>query len=468
MARKQQSDTDKLKLPPQDIEAEQSVLGGIMIDKNAITKVADILVAEDFYRPNDQKIYETMLELFSKSQPIDILTVSSRLKEKEQLEEVGGISYLTELINAVPTSSHIAHYAKIVNKKRVLRELLAASYEIGELASHEEKETQDILDEAEQKIFAVFQRIVINAFQHIKQGLKQAFERIDMLHKQKGQLRGVPTGFKALDNILAGLQKSDLVILASRPSLGKSSLALDIARNAATKHKIPIGLFTLEMSRDQVIDRLIAAEANVPLWKIRTGKLSEEGSPNDFELIQEAMARLDEAPIYIDDTASPTVIQIRAMARRLKAESGLGLLIIDYLQLILPSTNTNNIVQQVTEISRSLKGLAKELNVPVLALSQLNRAVEQRPNQIPRLSDLRESGAIEQDADVVMLIYREDRVREDSSRENMADIIVAKHRNGPLGKATIMFVEQYVSFRDLADERYIGSDEAELEPGGEL
>ncbi|OIO50120.1 MAG: replicative DNA helicase [Candidatus Brennerbacteria bacterium CG11_big_fil_rev_8_21_14_0_20_43_10] len=468
MARKQQSDTDKLKLPPQDIEAEQSVLGGIMIDKNAITKVADILVAEDFYRPNDQKIYETMLELFSKSQPIDILTVSSRLKEKEQLEEVGGISYLTELINAVPTSSHIAHYAKIVNKKRVLRELLAASYEIGELASHEEKETQDILDEAEQKIFAVFQRIVINAFQHIKQGLKQAFERIDMLHKQKGQLRGVPTGFKALDNILAGLQKSDLVILASRPSLGKSSLALDIARNAATKHKIPVGLFTLEMSRDQVIDRLIAAEANVPLWKIRTGKLSEEGSPNDFELIQEAMARLDEAPIYIDDTASPTVIQIRAMARRLKAESGLGLLIIDYLQLILPSTNTNNIVQQVTEISRSLKGLAKELNVPVLALSQLNRAVEQRPNQIPRLSDLRESGAIEQDADVVMLIYREDRVREDSSRENMADIIVAKHRNGPLGKATIMFVEQYVSFRDLADERYIGSDEAELEPGGEL
>jgi len=349
-----------------------------------------------------------------------------------------------------------------------LRELLAASYEIGELASHEEKETQDILDEAEQKIFAVFQRIVINAFQHIKQGLKQAFERIDMLHKQKGQLRGVPTGFKALDNILAGLQKSDLVILASRPSLGKSSLALDIARNAATKHKIPVGLFTLEMSRDQVIDRLIAAEANVPLWKIRTGKLSEEGSPNDFELIQEAMARLDEAPIYIDDTASPTVIQIRAMARRLKAESGLGLLIIDYLQLILPSTNTNNIVQQVTEISRSLKGLAKELNVPVLALSQLNRAVEQRPNQIPRLSDLRESGAIEQDADVVMLIYREDRVREDSSRENMADIIVAKHRNGPLGKATIMFVEQYVSFRDLADERYIGSDEAELEPGGEL
>lgn len=468
MARKQQSDTDKLKLPPQDIEAEQSVLGGIMIDKNAITKVADILVAEDFYRPNDQKIYETMLELFSKSQPIDILTVSSRLKEKEQLEEIGGISYLTELINAVPTSSHIAHYAKIVNKKRVLRELLAASYEIGELASHEEKETQDILDEAEQKIFAVFQRIVSNAFQHIKQGLKQAFERIDMLHKQKGQLRGVPTGFKALDNILAGLQKSDLVILASRPSLGKSSLALDIARNAATKYKIPVGLFTLEMSRDQVIDRLIAAEANVPLWKIRTGKLSEEGSPNDFELIQEAMARLDEAPIYIDDTALPTVIQIRAMARRLKAESGLGLLIIDYLQLILPNTNTNNIVQQVTEISRSLKGLAKELNVPVLALSQLNRAVEQRPNQIPRLSDLRESGAIEQDADVVMLIYREDRVREDSSRENMADIIIAKHRNGPLGKATVMFAEQYVSFRDLADERYIGSDETELEPGGEL
>ncbi len=442
------------RIPPQDIEAEQSVLGGILIDRNAISKVADILVPDDFYRSNHQKIYAAMIEFFSQGQPIDILTVSSRLKDTGQLDDVGGMSYLSELVNAVPTSSHIARYAKIVNKKRVLRDLLAVSFEIGELATHEEKDTQEILDSAEQKIFSVFQRIVSEAFQHIKQGLHDAFERIDLLHKQKDELRGVPTGFPKLDNYLAGLQKSDLIILAARPSLGKSSFALDIARNAATQHKTPVGIFTLEMSRDQVIDRLISAEANVPLWKIRTGHLSEEGSPNDFELIQEAMARLDEAPIYIDDTPSPTVIQMRAMARRLKAESGLRLLIVDYIQLIQPSTGSDNMVQQMTEISRSLKGLARELNIPVIAISQLNRQVEQRPNQIPRLSDLRESGAIEQDADVVMFIHRKNREDEPMQRDPLTDIIIAKHRNGPLGKETIMFNEQFASFRPLAQEGY--------------
>ena len=448
------------RIPPQDIEAEQSVLGGIMIDKNAMSKVADILVPDDFYRTNHQKIYGVMLEFFSKGQPIDILTVSSRLREQGNLDEIGGMSYLSELVNAVPTASHIAHYGKIVNKKRVLRDLLSASFEIGELATHEEKDTEEILDTAEQKIFSVFQRIVSKAFQHIKQGLHEAFERIDLLHKQKDELRGVPTGFKALDNILAGLQKSDLVILAARPSLGKSSFALDIARSAATEHKIPVGIFTLEMSRDQVIDRLISAESNVPLWKIRTGRLSEEGSPNDFELIQESMARLDEAPIFIDDTPSPTVIQMRAMARRLKAESGLRLLIVDYIQLIQPSTNSDNMVQQMTEISRSLKGLARELNIPVIAISQLNRQVEQRPNQIPRLSDLRESGAIEQDADVVMFIHRKNREDEPTLRDNITDIVVAKHRNGPLGKATVLFADQYASFRNLAQEGFAGQDGA--------
>ena len=446
------------RVPPQDIEAEQSVLGGIMIDKNAMSKVADLLVAEDFYRTGHQKIYAVMLEFFSKGQPIDILTVSSRLREQGELEEIGGMSYLSELVNAVPTASHIAHYGKIVNKKRVLRDLLSASFEIGELATHEEKDTEEILDAAEQKIFSVFQRIVSKAFQHIKQGLSEAFERIDLLHKQKDELRGVPTGFKTLDNILAGLQKSDLIILAARPSVGKSSFALDIARNAATEYKIPVGIFTLEMSRDQVIDRLISAESNVPLWKIRTGRLSEEGSPNDFELIQEAMARLDEAPIFIDDTPSPTVIQMRAMARRLKAESGLRLLIVDYIQLIQPDTRSDNMVQQMTEISRSLKGLARELNIPVIAISQLNRQVEQRPNQIPRLSDLRESGAIEQDADVVMFVHRKNREDEPTLRDNLTDIVVAKHRNGPLGKATVLFADQYASFRNLAQEGFAGQE----------
>ena len=271
-------------------------------------------------------------------------------------------------------------------------------------------------------------------------------------------MRGVPTGFRQLDNILAGLQKSDLIIIAARPSLGKTSLALDIARHAALKEKVPVGLFSIEMSREQVLDRLIAAEANVDLWKIRTGKLSEEGSPNDFELIQEAMAKLAEAPIYIDDAPLPTVMQMRAMARRLQGESGLGLLIVDYLQLISSSLRTDSLVQEMTEISRSLKGLARELNIPIIAISQLSRAVEQRPNQIPRLSDLRESGSIEQDADVVMFIYREDRVKENTARQNMADIIIAKHRNGPLGKITVHFAENYASFKDMTSEEYGGAE----------
>lgn len=443
------------RLPPQDIEAEQSVLGALMIDKNAIIKVADTLLPNVFYRPNHQKIYDVILELFSKGQPIDILTVSSRLKEKNLLEEIGGMSYLSQLVNLVPTASHITHYAQIVNKKYVLRELISASYEISEIALHEEKDTAELLDEAEKRIFQISQKNIGPAFKHIKDDLKQAFERIDDLHKQKGKLRGIPTGFRQLDNLLAGLQRSDLIILAARPSLGKSALALDIARQAAFKEKIPVGVFSLEMSRDQIIDRLIAAEGGVDLWKIRTGKLSDKGEPNDFELVQEAMAKLAEMPLYIDDTPAPTIMQIRAMARRLQAETGLGLLIIDYLQLVQATNASDSMVQQMTEVSRGLKGIARELNIPVLAISQLSRAIEQRPNQIPRLSDLRESGSIEQDADVVMFIYREDRVKEHTSRTNMADIIIAKHRNGPLGKVTLHFLDNYTSFRDISSDEFI-------------
>lgn len=440
------------KLPPQDIEAEQSVLGAVMIDKNSLAKVADLLLPEDFYRPNHQKIYTVMIELFSRNEPIDILTVSSRLKEKNELEDVGGISYLSELVNLVPTSSHIDHYGKIVNKKRVLRDLINASYNISELAQEEKKDVEDVLDQAEQEIFKISQRASGPGFQHISDDLKKAFERIEELHHHRGKLRGISTGFKSLDNILSGLQRSDLVILAARPSIGKSSLALDIARNAAMKEKIPVGVFSIEMSRDQVIDRFVAAEANVDLWKIRTGNLSEKGEPNDFELLQEAMAKLDEAPIYIVDIATPTVIQIRAMARRLQAEVNLGLLVVDYLQLINATGKTDNLVQQMTEISRGLKALARELNIPILAISQLSRAVEQRPHQVPRLSDLRDSGSIEQDADVVMFIYREDKVKEESDKRNKADVIIAKHRNGPVGKVTFHFSEQFASFRELTKE----------------
>ncbi len=440
------------KLPPQDIEAEQSVLGAVMIDKNSLAKVADVLLSEDFYRPNHQKIYTAMIELFSRSEPIDILTVSSRLKEKNELEEIGGMSYLSELVNLVPTSSHIDHYGKIVNKKRILRDLINASYNISELAREEKKDVEDVLDQAEQEIFKISQRTAGAGFLHIGDDLKKAFERIEELHHHRGKLRGITTGFRSLDNILSGLQKSDLVILAARPSMGKSSLALDIARNAALKENIPVGFFSIEMSRDQIIDRLIAAEANVDLWKIRTGNLSEKGEPNDFELLQEAIAKLDEAPIHIVDTASPTIIQIRAMARRLQAEVNLGLLVVDYLQLINPTGRTDNLVQQMTEISRGLKALARELNIPILAISQLSRAVEQRPHQIPRLSDLRDSGSIEQDADVVMFIYREDKVKEESDKHNKADVIIAKHRNGPVGKITCHFSEQFASFRELTKE----------------
>lgn len=440
------------KLPPQDIEAEQSVLGAVMIDKNSLAKVADVLLPEDFYRLNHQKIYTVMIELFSKNEPIDILTVSSRLKEKGELEGIGGTSYLSELVNMVPTSSHIDHYGKIVNKKRVLRDLINASYNISELAREEKQDVEDVLDQAEQEIFKISQRTSGPGFQHIGDDLRKAFERIEELHHHRGKLRGITTGFKSLDNILSGLQRSDLVILAARPSIGKSSLALDIARNAALKEKIPVGVFSIEMSRDQVIDRFIAAEANVDLWKLRTGNLSEKGEPNDFELLQEAIAKLDEAPIHIVDIASPTVIQIRAMARRLQAEVNLGLLVVDYLQLIISTGKTDNLVQQMTEISRGLKALARELNIPILAISQLSRAVEQRPHQIPRLSDLRDSGSIEQDADVVMFIYREDKVKEESDKQNKADVIIAKHRNGPVGKVTLHFSEQFASFRELTKE----------------
>jgi len=446
------------KLPPQNIEAEESTLGSLMIDKEAIVKVADFLRPEDFYKRNHQQIYQVMEELFSKGEPIDLVFVSSKLKEKEILEKMGGTAYLTELINSVPTASHVLSYAKIVQEKRILRDLIGAGQEIALMGYDEKEEADELLDRAEKKVFSITQKSLTQSFLPIKSSLSEAFERIDNISKHKGRLRGIPTGFFDLDNILAGLQKSDLIILASRPSMGKSSLALDIARHLAIKEKIPVGMFSLEMSRDQVIDRLIASEANIDLWRLRTGRLSPEGKENDFTHIQHAMGILSEAPIYIDDAASSNVLQMRAMARRLQADKGLGLIIIDYLQLIEPRNTYLSTVQQITEISRSLKGLARELNTPVLALSQLSRAVEQRSPQIPRLSDLRESGSLEQDSDVVLFIYREDRYRPDTPRKNIADIIIAKHRNGPVGRVELYFDEQRVSFKNLEFRRETEED----------
>lgn len=439
---------DPIKIPPQSIEAEKALLGSLMLDGEGITKVADLIKPGDFYKEAHSKIYQAMLDLFNKNEPIDLLTLTQKLEEKKELEEIGGASYLSELLSSVPTPSHLMYYAKIVREKKVLRNLLQAAETISSLGYKEDEDIDLILDEAEKKIFSVSQESLTQSFLPVKSELDAAFERIDKLHSKKGQLRGVTTGFPKLDDMLAGLQKGDLILLAARPSLGKTSLALDIARSAALKENVPVGIFSLEMSKEQLVDRLIAAEAGVSLWKLRTGKLSEE---EDFAKIQEAMATLAQAPIYVDDAASSTVLQMRAMSRRLQAEKGLGLIIIDYLQLIEARNPIESTVQQVTEISRSLKSLAKELNVPVLALSQLSRAVEHRPDQRPKLSDLRESGSLEQDSDVVLFIYRQ------SIKEPKTELLIAKHRNGPVGKVDLYFNQDLVSFRELEtnyDENY--------------
>jgi replicative DNA helicase len=436
------------KLPPQSIEAEQGLLGCLMLDKSAIIKVVDLLASEDFYRQSNKEIYQACKELFEKSQPIDLLSVSNRLKEKNLLEEVGGNSYLTELINSVPTPHHALNYAKIVYHKRILRDLIGASQEIASLGYNEAEDINNLLDKAERRIFSIAQK-GLSGFVPIKETLEGAFERIDNLSKHKTGLRGVSTGFSDLDNILAGFQKSDLIILAARPSLGKSALALNFAANIGISQKLPIGIFSLEMSKDQIVDRLIASISGVDLWRLRTGRLSSEGEDNDFEKIQQALGILSEIPIYLDDSFSSTVLQMKAMSRRLQADKGLGIVIIDYLQLMEPLDYKANPVQQVSENSRALKGLAKELNIPVLVVSQLSRAVEQRSPHIPRLSDLRQSGTIEQDADVVMFIYREDHYKKETPRKNIADLIIAKHRNGPVGGIELYFDERRVSFKNL-------------------
>ncbi len=444
------------KLPPQNVEAEQSLLGSLLIDKDAIIRVADIVGPEDFYHDKHRMIFEAILDLYGKHEPIDLLTLANRLEEKGKLENIGGRTYLISLSNAVPTSSHVVNYAEIVQKKATLRNLIKAASEMAEMGYNEEDDVRNILDKAESRIFAVSQGHQKQMFIPITSILNETFERIDELHKEKGKLRGIPTGYKDLDNLLAGLQKSDLLILAARPSVGKTSLALDIARSVATKHKVPVGIFSLEMSKEQLVDRLLCAEANVDLWKMRTGRLSDREEDDDFPRIGHAMGVLSESPIFIDDSAIATIMDIRTKARRLQMEHGLGLIVIDYLQLMEGNIRTDNRVQEISEISRGLKQIAKELNIPVLALSQLNRGVESRNPPIPKLSDLRESGSIEQDADIVMFIYREAIYKPDLEldRKNVAEIHIAKHRNGPTGMIKLFFDEQKVSFRDLDKKSY--------------
>lgn len=442
---------NKLRIPPQNLDAEKALLGSIMLKSDAMNDVADFIFDDSFYAERHRKIFRTMLDLYNKNQPIDLLSVSSRLKEKGELDPVGGNQYLTELSEGVPSSANARHYAEIVYKKYVLRNIINAADHMAELGYSEQLELEQIVDEVEKKVFEATNVGTSQKFIQIKTTLDEAWERLEKLHESKGaEIRGVRTGFSGIDTKLAGFQRSDLIILAARPSVGKTSLALDIARYSAIKHGMKVGVFSLEMSSQQLVDRMLSAQSRVDSWKLRTGRLSTD---EEFAAIQKAMADLSSAPIFIDDNSGNTVLMMRSVARKLKKEHGLDLIVIDYLQLIHPSKNYDSMVNQVTEISRSLKGLARELNVPVLALSQLSRAVEQRGGK-PRLSDLRDSGSIEQDADVVMFIHREDKNNENSDRQNIAEILIEKHRNGPTGKVELYFNDKLSSFEDLASNEY--------------
>ncbi len=447
---------EKVRIPPQNLEAEMALLGSIMLRQEAFYEIMDIVTSKSFYADRHRIIFENMLELFSKREPIDLLTLSAKLKEKGLLEQIGGSSYLTELVNIVPSSSNAKHYADIIQKKHMMRRLIEASEFISSVGFEESHDLEEALDKAEKKIYEVTNLSGAHTFRHLKDELAEAWERLDHLHNSSGELRGVPTGFKEIDNKLAGFQKADLIILAARPSMGKTSLALDIARQAAVTHQVPVGIFSLEMSSQQLVDRMLAAQSNVDAWKLRTGKLSRE---DDFAAIRQSLDHLSQAPIYIDDQPGNNILKMRSVARRLKSEKGLGLLVVDYLQLMVPtnSKSNDNLVQQVTEISRSLKNLARELDIPVLALSQLSRAVEQRGGR-PRLSDLRDSGSIEQDADVVMFIHREDKYKEETEKTNIAEILIEKHRNGETGKVELFFNAQKATFQSLDKANYQGTE----------
>lgn len=435
-------------LPPQNLDAETSLLGAILIDSDAIVKIADLIVQEDFYDTKNGLIYEAIRQLYEKHSPIDILTVSDQLRTTGNLDAVGGAANLTELTNYVPTAAHVEQYANLVNQKALRRRLIKASQDITSLGFDEAKSLQELIEEAEAKLFEVSKKHVKQDITSLEDILSESFDRLDELHKDKGKIRGVPTGFKDLDGILAGLQRSDLFILAARPSMGKTALALNLAHNVATKAGEAVLLFSLEMSKEQLVDRMLAMESGVDAWALRTGNLSDQ----DFEKIGQAMGTLSEAQIYIDDTPGITVSDLRTKARREMHQHPLGLIIVDYLQLMSGGSRfggDGNRVQEISEISRGLKGIARELNVPLIALSQLSRSVESRTPQIPQLSDLRESGSIEQDADVVAFIYREDYYNKESERQNITDILIKKHRNGPTGGVELFFEKEKQRFRSL-------------------
>jgi replicative DNA helicase len=440
------------RVPPQSLESERALLGALLLKPDVIHDVGDIVSADSFYAEKHRVVFAAMRELSERGEPIDLLTLSERLGSTDRLERAGGRSYLAELAAAAPAPGNYASYAELVSRKHVMRSLIDASHEIEEAAFDDGREAAEVLDEAEKKVYAIGNRQAAHKFVAISDKLHDAWDRLETLSKKEDGIRGVPTGFPALDDRLSGLHKSDLVILAARPSMGKSSLMLDIARNAAVRNNVPVGIFSLEMGSEQLVDRMLSAESYVDAWKIRTGAVRAE---DDFGKIRDALETLSKAPIFIDDKPGNNILAMRAVARRLKREKGIGLLIVDYLQLMAPTATkaSDSMVQQVTEISRSLKGLARELEVPVLALSQLSRAVEQRGGK-PRLSDLRDSGSIEQDADVVLFIHRDDKQNKESDKPGVAEILIEKHRNGPTGKVDLFFDEKRATFLPLDTAGY--------------
>lgn len=437
------------KVPPHDDTAEQSVLGAILIDKDAMVDVAEFLRSKHFYKEAHSHVYEAMMDLYESHEPIDVVTVTAQLKKNGKLKDVGGASYVNDLLNVVPTSAHAERYGRIIQENYTKRQLIEAAADITEMAFREEGSAQQIVDKAEAEIFAISQQATRRDFIAIKDALAASFDRLDELHKKAGGLRGVPTGFADLDGKLAGMQDANLLILAARPGTGKTAMVLNIAQHVSVKEKIPVGIFSLEMSKEELVDRLLVSQADIDAWRLKTGKLSDD----DFTKLSEAMGELAEAPFYIDDTPGMNIIEMRTKARRLQVERGVKLVIVDYLQLADSGRHFDNRVQEVSIISQSLKNLSRELRIPVLACSQLSRAVEARGTRVPELSDLRESGSIEQDADVVMFIYREESDQLAWGEQIPTKLRIAKHRNGPLGEIDLIFRGDRIRFYSIEKKR---------------
>lgn len=434
------------RVPPQNIDAEQSVLGAMLLEREAIFRVTEFLKPEDFYRESHRIIYQVILELAEGNNPVDLITVTDLLRDKGELDKVGGITYVATLANLVPTAANAEYYARIVEEKALTRALISVTARISSRGYEGSESAEELLDEAERSILELGQRRSTSTFTPLREILVSTLENLENAYNNRGKITGVPTGFIELDRMTNGFQKGDLIILAARPSMGKTALGILIGQYAGVKHQVPVAIFSLEMSKEQLVQRMLCSEAMVDAHKVRTGNLSDE----DWGKLSEAARYLSRAPIYLDDTGAATIREIRSKTRRLKAERGLGIIIIDYLQLMSGGRRIENRQQEIADISRKLKGLAKELGVPVLALSQLSRAVESRTDKHPMMSDLRESGSIEQDADVVMFIYRDEYYNPESEKKGIAEIVIAKQRNGPVGSIELGFFKEFTKFVNLA------------------